>query len=598
MHTHICRLSFYTLAATMLLALPPASPAQEAAQPTVAATPSIVPHLIKYSGALPGAPNTTNTVDVKFALYAAQIGGEALWSETQQVSLDAAGKYSVLLGSVTALPDGVFAQGQARWIGVTLGSEEESARTILVATPYSLKASDAETLGGHPVSDFTLKNAPPASGTNITQINVSNGIIGGGTGPTVSLSLSNSFLESLGNEIYPQLGGNNILTGKNTFSAGKLLLGTSPVLSAASVTGTSPVTATVSGNGVKIGLDDTALLTLANGVYAQLNAANTFSTNQTVHSSAMHGIDSVDTGNGNAALYGADETGDSSGVTGEGDTGVFGLAVGGGNYNIGVLGTYPSFSNEFSTRSAAMTQNGVGTGTWGDGGNESAAGNGLIATSDSGNGIVAYNSSFYATIFAVSDYAGDSRYATLLDVTSSVTNGSCVIDLGGDIDCTGSYAVTNLTPDKRQIETYNVQSSENWIEDFGSGQLESGHAVVALDPTFAKIANTGVSYHVFLTPKGESENLYIANESASGFEVREAHGGSSAVAFDYRIVAKRIGKESQRLVDITDLRKNHNPSLLADMQAKHHQSGVATRPLPAVMGGVRMVRSAGKPIQP
>ena len=76
MHTHICRLSFYTLAATMLLALPPASPAQEAAQPTVAATPSIVPHLIKYSGALPGAPNTTNTVDVKFALYAAQIGGE------------------------------------------------------------------------------------------------------------------------------------------------------------------------------------------------------------------------------------------------------------------------------------------------------------------------------------------------------------------------------------------------------------------------------------------------------------------------------------------------------------------------------------------
>jgi hypothetical protein len=264
------------VASATLLVFAAPSPAQEAT--TTASPVSVVPHLIKYSGALPSAPAKAEVVDVKFSLYAAQTGGEALWSETQQVSLDTNGKYSVVLGSATSVgvPDSVFANGQARWLGVTLGSEQESARTILVATPYSLKASDSETLGGHPVSDFTLKSALPAGGTDITQINVGSGVTGGGTGPTVTLGLSSTYLEQLGNQIYPQLTGTNKLTGKNTYTAGNLLLGTSPALSVANVSATSPITVTGSGNTVKIGLSDSALLTLGDSVYAQLGAANTF----------------------------------------------------------------------------------------------------------------------------------------------------------------------------------------------------------------------------------------------------------------------------------------------------------------------------------
>ncbi len=60
-----------------------------------------------------------------------------------------------------------------------------------------------------------------------------------------------------------------------------------------------------------------------------------------------------------------------------------------------------------------------------------------------------------------------------------------------------------------------------------------------------------MEYHVFLTPRGDAQALYVSNESANGFEVRESGNGTHSVAFDYRIVAKRRGHETERLVDVT-----------------------------------------------
>jgi hypothetical protein len=60
------------------------------------------------------------------------------------------------------------------------------------------------------------------------------------------------------------------------------------------------------------------------------------------------------------------------------------------------------------------------------------------------------------------------------------------------------------------------------------------------------------NYHVFLTPKADSKGLYVINETANSFEVRESGGGTSSLSFDYRIVAKRRGYEAQRLTDVTD----------------------------------------------
>jgi hypothetical protein len=52
---------------------------------------------------------------VTFALYAEQSGGAPLWLETQTVTADDKGSYSVLLGSMRSdgLPQDLFTSNQA-----------------------------------------------------------------------------------------------------------------------------------------------------------------------------------------------------------------------------------------------------------------------------------------------------------------------------------------------------------------------------------------------------------------------------------------------------------------------------------------------------
>jgi hypothetical protein len=132
-------------------------------------------------------------------------------------------------------------------------------------------------------------------------------------------------------------------------------------------------------------------------------------------------------------------------------------------------------------------------------------------------------------------------------------DGTCAFASDGDLGCTGRVkALVSVASNTRTVETYSVQSPENWLEDFGSATLSGGTAHVALDPAFAETVTASADYHVFLTPRGDSRGLYVTNVTPSGFEVRESGGGRSSLAFDYRIVAKRRGFESQRLVDVTE----------------------------------------------
>jgi hypothetical protein len=104
----------------------------------------------------------------------------------------------------------------------------------------------------------------------------------------------------------------------------------------------------------------------------------------------------------------------------------------------------------------------------------------------------------------------------------------------------------------QRVESYSVQSAENWFEDAGTAQLVNGAGRVNLESVFGQTVNTGVEYHVFLTPDGDCKGLYVSAKTGSGFEVRELGGGTSSVAFDYRIMAKRVGYESVRLADVTE----------------------------------------------
>ena len=98
------------------------------------------------------------------------------------------------------------------------------------------------------------------------------------------------------------------------------------------------------------------------------------------------------------------------------------------------------------------------------------------------------------------------------------------------------------------VALYALESPENWFEDFGGAQMLNGAATVRLDPEFLETVNTaGVAYHVFLTPKGNCNGLYVSGQSPDSFEVRELQGGQATLEFSYRIVAKVRGLEKLRL---------------------------------------------------
>jgi hypothetical protein len=121
------------------------------------ASETLVPPLVTFSGSLTDG-NGKALSGVTFALYKEPQGGAALWLETQNVTADKTGHYSVQLGSTSAsgLPPDLFQTGEERWLGVQVSGEPEQARILLVSVPYALKAGDAATLGGMPVSAFAL----------------------------------------------------------------------------------------------------------------------------------------------------------------------------------------------------------------------------------------------------------------------------------------------------------------------------------------------------------------------------------------------------------------------------------------------------------
>ncbi len=133
----------------------------------------VVPGLMPFQGEL--AANAGERVAVNFAVYARANGGAALWTESQNVSVGKDGKYAVLLGagSSSGLPQGVFAAGEARWLGIRVGDGEEM-RVELGSVPYAMKAADAESLAGRAASEF------------VTQEQLTAGLSGlvAGTGPT------------------------------------------------------------------------------------------------------------------------------------------------------------------------------------------------------------------------------------------------------------------------------------------------------------------------------------------------------------------------------------------------------------------------------
>lgn len=105
-----------------------------------------VPKLLNFQGRLTDAAGgiVSGTKNIAFKIYAAENGGNELWSETQNVTLDSNGLYNVLLGEQTTLNldfDGAY------WIGIKVENDAEMTPLFRIVSSayafYALKSSTA-----------------------------------------------------------------------------------------------------------------------------------------------------------------------------------------------------------------------------------------------------------------------------------------------------------------------------------------------------------------------------------------------------------------------------------------------------------------------
>ena len=105
-----------------------------------------VPKLMTYQGLLKNGSGSflTGNYSMTFRIYSASAGGTSLWTETQPSVSASSGKFSVQLGSVTALNLDFNAD---YWLSIQVGADSEmSPRVRLTSMGYGVRA-DYETNG-------------------------------------------------------------------------------------------------------------------------------------------------------------------------------------------------------------------------------------------------------------------------------------------------------------------------------------------------------------------------------------------------------------------------------------------------------------------
>jgi hypothetical protein len=164
---------------------------------------------------------------------------------------------------------------------------------------------------------------------------------------------------------------------------------------------------------------------------------------------------------------------------------------------------------------------------------------GVVGTSDKQPGVIGTSNASIGVV-------GFSNNTGIFGLTTNPNGFAGVFE--GDVLVNGNFTVMGFPgqhtksvavpfPDGTHRLLYCMESPEVWFEDFGTAKLKGGRAVVKLDADFAKVIKR--DYRVFFTPEGDCRGLYVRSKSAASFEVRELQGGTSSIAFSYRVVGRR-----------------------------------------------------------
>lgn len=158
---------------------------------------------------------------------------------------------------------------------------------------------------------------------------------------------------------------------------------------------------------------------------------------------------------------------------------------------------------------------------------------------------------------------------------ASANSGNFYVDYGGNEHLSGTLTTAKGGPYVRAtgssgaaLREYGARSTAPTVEDVGEAALVDGRAYVPVDARFSDVLDRRVAYHVFVTPEGDCNGLYVTQKSAAGFAVRELRGGRSSLAFEYRIVAKPLDEDGARLAAMP--REAPMPSDGVSLKARSH----------------------------
>jgi hypothetical protein len=280
-----------------------------------------------------------------------------------------------------------------------------------------------------------------------------------------------------------------------------------------------------------------------------------------------------------------------AGVNAEGTQfGVLGTAGGAGT-GVGVRAVSPAGYGVLGSSDTGYGVYGTSQAGYGITGVDASSGVGVLGQTVSGVGVSGTTAGGWALY---GEATGNG-----IGVRAQSAAGTGVLGIGpqagrfvGNVLVEGNFVVMNGAknaavphPDGSLRRLYCMEAPESVFEDFGDARLVNGRAEVRLDPDFDAVVHDD-NYRVFLTPEGDCNGLYISSKGPHRFEVRELKGGTTNLAFTYRVVGKRRDIAAPRLERL------ERPAALPEVPARLRR---APAPRPEVLDVPQAPDRPGRP---
>lgn len=490
---------------------------------------SQIPQLINYQGILAdnAGDEITGARSIQFLIYDAATSGSLLWSETQGVDVED-GLFNVLLGSVVPIPHDIFEE-PLRFLAIKVEADNEMLpRQQLSSVGYAFQSMNTVQVNFQnlhendgvlnqtedPVSWFKLKDIPAdfadgtddvgSSGSGITQINGGTGLsITNPSGPTTTLDLDMGHTNGINADMVDGIHATGFAPSSHDHLGEVWTEGSTTTEPVLNISGDVPWSNPV--------------LSVTNQNNGPAVWGTNMSTGTGLIGQSQNGVGVAGQGYSSFGVQGISES--SYGVRGSSISGVGGFFTSDNDhYDLELGGSIGRINTDISDEHSQLI---------------------LSSNAD-------------ATIRLDNDGGEDHSFHIVNSGGTSVFS----VDENGNMAATGTKSAMVNTESHGDRLIYCVESPEVWFEDVGKASLNEGEVEVVFESVFASIVNLEVDYHVFLTPLGQNPVLlFITEKTSTGFIVKGAglDGNPIKCDFDYRIVAKRLGFENERLQKPSEL---------------------------------------------